>query len=74
MSENGTIHITMMKNWVTENGTIHITMMKNWVSHILFFRKRGLNVYLAALKRGLFGTHIPTTAYTRDMASSPELL
>ena len=74
MSENGTIHITMMKNWVTENGTIHITMMKNWVSHIPFFRKRGLNVYLAALKRGLFGTHIPTTSYTRDMASSPELL
>ena len=32
--------------------TIHLTMMKNWVSHILFPRKRGLIVYLAALKKG----------------------
>ena len=23
------------------NGTIHITMMKNWVSSILFLRKKG---------------------------------
>ena len=26
---------------MSENGTIHITMMKNWVSHILFLKKRG---------------------------------
>ena len=31
---------------------ITITMMKNWVSHILFLRKSGLIVYLAALKKG----------------------
>ena len=36
------------------NGTIHISMMKNWVCHILFLRKRGLIVYLAALKKGAF--------------------
>ena len=36
---------------MSENGTIHITMMKNWVSHILFLRKRGLIVNLAALKK-----------------------
>ena len=48
---------------ISENGNIHITMMKNWVSHILFLRKRGLIVYLAALKRGLFGPHIRTVSY-----------
>ena len=31
---------------------LHITMMKNWVSHILFIRKRGHIVNLAALKKG----------------------
>ena len=36
---------------MSENATIHITMMKNWVGHILFLRKRGLIVYLAALKK-----------------------
>ena len=35
-------------------------MMLNWVIHILFVRKRGLIVYLAALKKGLFDTHIRT--------------
>ena len=48
---------------MSENGTIHVTMMKNWVSHILFLRKKGLIVYLAALKKGLFGTHIRTMSY-----------
>ena len=37
---------------MSENGTIHITMMKKWVTHILFLRKRGFIVYLAALKKG----------------------
>ena len=37
---------------MSENGNIHITMMKNWVSHIPFLRKRGLIVYLAELKKG----------------------
>ena len=31
---------------------IHIPMMENWVSHILFLRKRGPIVYLAAMKKG----------------------
>ena len=31
---------------------IHIPMMKNWVSHILFLRKRGPIVYMAAKKKG----------------------
>ena len=41
---------------MSENGTIHITMVKTWVSHILFLRilrKRRLIVYLAALKMGV---------------------
>ena len=46
-----------------ENGTLHISMMKSWVSHILFLRKMGLIVYMAALKRGLFGPHIRTMSY-----------
>ena len=37
--------------------------MKNWASHILFLRKRGLTIYLAALKRGLLSTHIRTMSY-----------
>ena len=37
---------------MSENGTIYISMMKNWVSHILFLRQSGLIVYLAALKKG----------------------
>ena len=40
-----------------------ITMMKNLVSHILFLRKWGLIVHLAALKRGLFRPHIRTMSY-----------
>ena len=38
-------------------------MMKNWVSHILFLRKSGLIVYLATLKKGLFGMQIRTMSY-----------
>ena len=45
---------------------IHMTMMKNWVRHILFLRNRGLIVYLAALKKGLFGPHIRTMLYSSD--------
>ena len=32
-------------------------------SHLLFPRKKGLTIYLAALKMGLFGTHIRTMQY-----------
>ena len=31
--------------------------------HIHFFKKRGFIIYLGALKRGLFGTHIRTMSY-----------
>ena len=44
--------MSIFKTGMSKNGTIHITLMKNWVSHILFLRKRGLIVYLAALKKG----------------------
>ena len=40
-----------------------MSMMKTLVSHMLFLRKRGLIVYLAALKMRLFGTHIRTFSY-----------
>ena len=52
-------NISLQKG-MSENVIIHISMMKNWVSHIFFLRKRGLVVYLAALKKGLFGTQIRT--------------
>ena len=35
---------------MSENGTIHISMIENWVSHILFLSQMGL-IYLAALKK-----------------------
>ena len=44
---------------MSEIKTILISMMKNWVSHILFHRKRGLNIYLASLKKGAIGTTHP---------------
>ena len=56
---------------MSENGTINIAMMKNWVSHILFLRKMGLIVYLSTLKRGLFGTHIHTMSYIGSYPPSP---
>ena len=49
MSENGTIHTV---TYILYRSLIHITMMKKWIRHILFLRKRGLIVYLAALKTG----------------------
>ena len=33
--------MSIFKIGMIENGTIHISMMKNWVSHILFLRKKG---------------------------------
>ena len=45
--------------------------MKNWVSHILFLRKRGLIVYLAALKRGLFAPHIRALSYIGSYTPPP---
>ena len=35
---------------LSENRTIHISMMKNWVSHILFLRKWGLSYTLMPAK------------------------
>ena len=37
---------------MSQNGTIHITMMKNWVSNILFLRKGGLS-YTSPADKGL---------------------
>ena len=55
------------QTWRLENGTIYITMMKNWVSHILFLRKggwRGGGVsYQEALKKGAIGRHIRTMSH-----------
>ena len=34
------------------NGTIHISMMKNWASHILFLKKGGLSYTGSAEKGG----------------------
>ena len=44
----------IFKQGCQKKGIIHISMMKNWASHILFLKKGGLTVYLAALKRGAF--------------------
>ena len=46
-----------------KNGAFHIGIQKNWAIHILFVEKRGLIIYLAVLKRGLFGMHIRTMPY-----------
>ena len=56
---------------MSENGIIHITMMKNWVSLILFLRKRGLIVHLAALKKGALGPHIRTMSYIGSTPPPP---
>ena len=37
---------------MSENRTILITMIKKWVRRILLLSKRGLIIYLAALKKG----------------------
>ena len=46
-----------------KNGAFHIGIQKNRVIHILFVEKRGPIIYLAALKKGPFGTHIRTMPY-----------
>ena len=42
---------------IFKNGTIHIAMMKNWVRYMLFYRIRGLIIYLAALEKGGYSAH-----------------
>ena len=37
---------------MSENRTIHITMMKNWVSHILFLRKKGAYCIPGSAEKG----------------------
>ena len=44
--------MSIFKTGMSENGTIHISMMKNWVSYILFLGNGGLIIYLPALKKG----------------------
>ena len=57
---------------MSENGTIHISMMKNLVSHIFFLRKRGLIIYLAALKKGaIWAAHPYSLSYTACIGSNP---
>ena len=46
--------LTYYQTGVSENRTL----MKNWVKHILLLIKRGLIVYLAALKKGAIGLNI----------------
>ena len=41
-----------------ENGTIHITMMKNWVSHIRFLRKTAYRISGSA-EKGAFRVVTP---------------
>ena len=45
---------------MSENGTIHITMMKNWVCHILFLNKKGAYRLPDSAKKGAIGLHIHT--------------
>ena len=69
LSEN----MSIFKQGMSENWTIHITMMKNVISHILFLRKRGLIIYLTALKSGLFAPHrqIRTMSYIGSYPPPP---
>ena len=56
-----------------KNGAIHIPIKKNGSVINGFLGKRGLIVYLAAL-RGLFGPHILTMSYIGSYSPPPELL
>ena len=51
-----------------KNGAFHIGIQKDRVIHIHFVEERGPIIYLAALKRGLFGTHIHTMPYIGSYA------
>ena len=46
-----------------KNAAFHIGIQKNRAIHKLFVEKRGPIIYLAALKKGAFGTHIRTMPY-----------
>ena len=58
---------------MSENGTIHITIMKIRVSHILFLRKGGLidRIPGSAEKGVLFGTDIGTVPYIGSYPPPP---
>ena len=49
----------------------HTNPEKNRVSHILFVEKRGLNVYLAALKKGAIRHAHPYYAIYRKLRPHP---
>ena len=55
---------------MSENRTIYISMMKNWVSHLLFLRKTGLIIYLAALKKSQGDNLIFSACVGSDPAST----
>ena len=49
-----------------KSGAFHIRIKKNRVSHILFVEKKGLIIYLAALKKGAIWHVYPYYAIYRN--------
>ena len=56
---------------MSESGAFHIPIKKKWVSHILFVEKRGLIIYLAALKKGAIRHTHPHYAIYRKLPPPP---
>ena len=54
-----------------KNGTLHIPIKKKFVSHIQFPRKKGLIVYLAALKKGAIRAAHPYHVIYRELPPPP---
>ena len=58
---------------MSENGTIHITMMKNWVSHILFLRKADLSYTWQRWKNGGYSARTYIGSYPYPPPPPPPL-
>ena len=54
-----------------KSGAFYIQIKKNWISHIFFVEKRGLIIYLAALKKGAIRHAHPYYAIYRKLPSPP---
>ena len=56
-----------------KNGALHIPIKKKWVSHIQFkfLGKKGLIVYLAALKKGAIRAPHPYHVVYRELPPPP---
>ena len=54
-----------------KNGALHIPIKKKWVSHIQFPWKKGLIVYLAALKKGAIRAAHPYHVIYRELNPPP---